>query len=121
MLKIRSEQMRRLEAFTTEGFVDRVVQHLEVQHAEAIEGLASDEVRRRAGLAISVGQGYGLRTEAVLTAFASLSFVIAPGFHQQRNINRLIRRMRFDADQNLDRLMAKTTAADWQEASDHRA
>jgi len=117
MLKIRSGQMRQLDAFAVEGFVDRLVRHLEGQHPEAIEGLTSEEVRHDAELAVAEGRDYGLRSEAVLTAFVALCFVIAPGFHRQRSINRLLRRMRFDADQNLDRLVAKTSPADWEEAA----
>lgn len=117
MLKIRSAQMRRLEAFAAEGFVDRVIRHLEGQHPESLEGLAGDEARRNVEVAIAAGQTYGLRTEAVLTAFVALCFVIAPRFHEQRNINRLLRRMRFDGVQNLDRLLAKITPADWEEAA----
>lgn len=117
MLKIRHEQMRQLDAIAVDGFLARVLEHLQERHGEAIEGLSPEDLRQRAEAALAVGRSYGLRTEAVLTAFVALSFVISPGFHRQPAINRLLRRMRFDVDQRLDRLIAKTTSADWEEAS----
>jgi hypothetical protein len=117
MLKIRHEQMRQLDAIAVDGFLDRVVEHLQERHREAIEGVSAEDLRRGAEAALAVGRGYGLHTEAVLTGFVALSFVISPGFHRQPTINRVLRRMRFDADQSLDRLTAKTRAADWEEAS----
>lgn len=118
MLQIREEQMAMFQTAAKNGFMERLLQHLHENHSEQVKGLSQQALREQAEYGVETAKThYGLHTESALTAFVSLMFVVAPAFHTQPAINRVLNEIRFTPDQSFDELFERTDDKDWEEAT----
>jgi hypothetical protein len=92
VLVIRTEQMSALQASSEICFIDRVVEHIEIFHEEAIAGIEAAELRRRVVVGLARARSHGIDHQDLLTAFVALLFVIAPNFDEHPVIRATLRR-----------------------------
>ena len=66
--------------------------------------------------AISVAHGYGISWQSSLAAFVTMSFTVAPNFHEHRYISQVLKDSSIDPDLRIDELWERTTERTWREA-----
>jgi hypothetical protein len=98
------------------AFVDRVVQHFQLFHLEAVHWMSDAELRRRIRHGIEIGRSYGLTWEYSLTVFVAHMFRIHPEFHLQPAIHQVLSDQAIPPDDRINELPAKVTDGDWDEA-----
>jgi hypothetical protein len=113
---IRNDQMDAFDQETTRRFARRVAAHMREEHAAAVEDIPDEELERRCAAAVARGRAFGLTLEGPLTAFAALTFLVAPDYYECDRIKRFLDDQSLAPDDRMDRLLREATVKDWAEA-----
>ena len=110
---IRNDQMDTFDQETTRRFATRVAAHMREEHAAAVEDIPDDELERRCADGVARGRAFGLTLDGPLTAFAALTFLVAPDYYECDRIKRYLEDESLPPDDRMDRLLREATVQDW--------
>ena len=114
MLRISREQR---ETAGEPAFVERLMAHLLRYYLESMDDLPDEVLRGRVRHGLARGRAYGLTWEYSLTVFVAHMLRINPEFDRQPAIQRELSDPYCAPDLRIDRLAARVTAAEWEEAA----
>jgi hypothetical protein len=116
MLIIRKQQMEVFKKAGEKKFVDELSQTARENHADAVEDLSDEELKKYVEIGIARARGHGLLSEDAITAFVRLMFDIAPNFDEQTNIARMLKDERLEPDDRIELVLEAASEEDWAEA-----
>lgn len=119
-MKIKIDQMRRLEGLSYDLLAGRLLPYLRECHAQEIHGVPEDELRGRVVALIARARGHGLAREASIALFVGIGLHIGPRFDDHPAIRRVLEAGGRDPDARLAALAEETSRADWDEARSAR-
>lgn len=106
-----------VEALQRAALARNLVQHLRETEPKAVDGLTDEEIRVRAAAALEKAATYGIHEDGDASAFAALTFTIAPRFDEHPALAKVLRDPSIPAEDRIDQLFERTTDNDWDEAS----
>jgi hypothetical protein len=115
MIRLLPEQIAALEAQYERRMVDRIVQHIAVEHDDIVAGFPEPLLREMVENGIARARRHGLTWESNLTAFVALMFTVAPNFDEQPAIQRVMSNERLPADERFG-LLARLRGRHWRDA-----
>lgn len=126
MLKIRSEQTRPFEAQAENAFIERVMEYLRKNHADApvrlpkIESAAAgvseltDKVLREMVIGgIARARNYGMTWKSTLISFVVLMFIVAPNFDEDGRVEKVLKNGQIPADERVEKLLDELSDEEW--------
>jgi hypothetical protein len=118
MIHLRPDQLAAFQARYDTGLLDRIVQHVTVEHADVVGGFPEPLVREMVANGLARARRYGLTWESSLTAFVALMFTVAPNFDEQPAIHRVLMNDRLPPDERFE-LLQRIRDRHWRDAQ-HR-
>lgn len=123
MLKIRSEQIRPFEAQAENAFIERVMEYLRKNHADAtvrlpkmesaVSELADKVLREMVVGGIIRARNYGMTWKSTLISFVVLMFIVAPNFDEDERVEKFLKDGQIPADERVDKLLDELSDEEW--------
>jgi uncharacterized membrane protein YheB (UPF0754 family) len=128
MLRIRSEQTRPFESQAETAFVERVMNYLRKNHADAVVHLPKMEsavfeleekiLRQMVVGGISRARGCGITLKSTLISFVVLMFIVAPNFDEDDRVQTFLSDKELTADERFEKLLDKLIDEEWDEIAE---
>lgn len=116
MLIIRSEQMKIFRDKDEQEFIDTVMNDLQANYPEEIEGIQPETLRQMVQNGIIRAQQYGLTKKYSIALFIELMFLIGPNFDEYPPVSFVLRDCRLEPNARMDKLVDSITEHQWQGA-----
>lgn len=110
MLRISEEQMRVFQAEAERQFVERTIEHIQIHHAERVEGLTAAETEERVRKALDRARSYGLSRRDTLTAFVAFTFEYGWGFDEREPAHSVLTDRSIAPDDRIETLVERLCA-----------
>jgi hypothetical protein len=114
---IREEQIKALADAFRQETVNRIVEHLDENHHEAIKDVSRPDLFERVEDGIKRAEAFGFQTESCMAWYVAMLFEISPRFDEQETINKFLADSELPEELKIEELLDAATEADWEAAA----
>lgn len=117
---IRNNQIEAMKSMEDEILYGKIYVHIRSDPEQDTSHLNEKELMSLIKTGVKKGKEYGLTWVSSLTAFVSLTILIAPNFDQYPPAQQILTDERIDADDRPLALVNELTEEDWERASSYK-
>jgi hypothetical protein len=114
MLTIRQNQFDAFLLQDEEKLIDFIVEHLQNESLELIDGIPLDILREQVEFGLSKARKYGFTRPNDLTAFVSIMFEISPDFDEHPPIHRVFTDESIPINKRFDAIFERVSEEEWE-------